>query len=185
MILTITGASGVGKTTFLKTLQKACPHVHLLTSTTTRPARGDEGPGEYEHVSAKEFETLAQRGEFLEVFERYGNRYGTKLSRIDSALGVKEIYAPVLLLPAVMRFYERAKVRGKEKRIRSIFLDLPDEREREKRLRARAEAHPERWRAELERWRSEARVSGIPFIYLDASLPPEKLIAQALEFIKK
>ena len=105
MILTLTAASGVGKSTFLKTLpQYTSRKVLPLTSTTTRRPRGDELPGEYEHVSMNSFQKSLLLDRFLRVFEAYGNRYAHTRARVTEALTSENLYVPILVLPAVTLF---------------------------------------------------------------------------------
>lgn len=181
MILTLTAASGVGKSTFLKTLREVPGlAVHPLTSTTTRLKRGDELPGEYEHVSHAMFDAMAIRGEFLQPFDAYDNRYGTRLSLIDQALASDDLYVPILVIPAVKLFANYAASKNKSDRIMHVYLDLDDENERRRRLAGRNEQDMGRQKEEIESWRVQAKQLGVPFLFLDARNTPEELVRQTL-----
>jgi guanylate kinase len=82
----ITGPSGVGKGTVIRTLRERMPELELSVSATTRPPRPGEEPGrDYWFLSPEEFEKRLARGDFLEHAEYAGNRYGTLRSELDRA----------------------------------------------------------------------------------------------------
>ncbi len=82
----MTGPSGVGKGTLIRTLRERVPGLELSVSATTRaPRPGEEDGVDYHFLSQDEFERRLQAGEFIEHAEYAGNRYGTLRSEIDSA----------------------------------------------------------------------------------------------------
>ncbi len=85
-MLVITGPSGVGKGTLIRTLRERVPGLELSVSATTRaPRPGEEDGVDYHFLSHAEFERRLDAGEFLEHAEYAGNRYGTLRSEIGRA----------------------------------------------------------------------------------------------------
>lgn len=77
MLIVITGPSGVGKTTIIKSLLKSGPNLKYSVSLTTRQARAGEVDGvDYFFVSDEEFQKAIANGEFAEWSEVYGKYYG-------------------------------------------------------------------------------------------------------------
>lgn len=77
-LIVLTGPSGVGKGTLLRSLLRRHPDLYLSTSMTTRSPRPGEVNGEdYYFVSRTEFERNVANGELLEWAEFAGNYYGT------------------------------------------------------------------------------------------------------------
>ena len=82
----MTGPSGVGKGTLIRTLRERVPGLELSVSATTRaPRPGEEGGVDYHFLSGEEFERRLKAEEFIEHAEYAGNRYGTLRSEIDRA----------------------------------------------------------------------------------------------------
>ena len=77
-VFVITGPSGVGKGTLIRTLRERMPALELAVSATTRPPRPGEQDGvDYHFVDDAAFLAMHSRGEFLESAEVHGYRYGT------------------------------------------------------------------------------------------------------------
>ena len=86
-LIVITGPSGVGKGTLVKLLLAHHPELTVSTSATTRPPRSGEVNGEdYFFLSRDDFETLIDKGEFLEWAEYAGNLYGTLRQAVEEQL---------------------------------------------------------------------------------------------------
>jgi guanylate kinase len=85
-VLVVTGPSGVGKGTLIRTLRERFPGLELSVSATTRPPRPGERDGvDYHFLTGEEFERRLRAGEFLEHADYAGHRYGTLRSEIDRA----------------------------------------------------------------------------------------------------
>ncbi|MDR0345409.1 MAG: guanylate kinase [Nocardiopsaceae bacterium] len=83
----LSGPSGVGKSTVIAELRRACPGIWLSVSVTTRPPRPSEADGrEYHFVTDTEFDRMAGQGELLEWAQFAGNRYGTPRAPVMSRL---------------------------------------------------------------------------------------------------
>jgi guanylate kinase len=91
----ITGPSGVGKGTLIRSLRDRMPELQLSVSATTRrPRAGETQDVDYHFLTPDEFERHVQDGDFVEHADYAGARYGTLRSELEtrSAGG-----APVLL----------------------------------------------------------------------------------------
>ena len=83
----VSAPSGAGKTSLVSALLRDRTHIKLSISYTTRPARPGEIDGKYYHfVSLEKFMQMAQRGDFLESAEVYGNYYGTSQSWLSQEI---------------------------------------------------------------------------------------------------
>jgi len=77
-LIVLTGPSGVGKGTLLKSLLKRHPSLYFSISMTTRQPRSGETDGkEYYFVSLDKFKEMIAGQELLEWAEYAGNYYGT------------------------------------------------------------------------------------------------------------
>ena len=74
----LSGPSGVGKSTVVAELSRACPEIWVSVSVTTRKPRPGEVDGrEYHFVDDAEFDRLVASGALLEWARFAGHRYGT------------------------------------------------------------------------------------------------------------
>src|SRR6476469_11161195 len=82
-VFVITGPSGVGKGTLIRTLRERVPELELSVSATTRAPRPGEDPGvAYHFLTDEEFERLVADGAFVEHARYSGRRYGTLRSEL-------------------------------------------------------------------------------------------------------
>jgi len=91
----ITGPSGVGKGTLIRSLRERMPGLQLSVSATTRRPRTGETHGvDYHFMSPVQFERHVRDGDFVEYADYASARYGTLRSELEtrSASG-----SPVLL----------------------------------------------------------------------------------------
>ena len=85
-MLVVTGPSGVGKGTLIRTLRQRVPGLELsISATTRRPRPGEQAGVDYHFLSQEEFDRRLEAGEFLEHAEYAGNRYGTLRSELTRA----------------------------------------------------------------------------------------------------
>jgi guanylate kinase len=86
-VFVITGPSGVGKGTLIRTLLQRVPELELSVSATTRPPRPGEQDGvDYHFLSDAEFDRHVLEGDFLEHAGYSGRRYGTLRSELERRL---------------------------------------------------------------------------------------------------
>ena len=81
----ITGPSGVGKGTLIRSLRERMPELQLSVSATTRRPRTGETQGvDYHFMSPEEFEEHVRAGDFVEHADYAGARYGTLRSELET-----------------------------------------------------------------------------------------------------
>jgi guanylate kinase len=86
-LIVITGPSGVGKGTLVKSLLQRHDQLSLSISATTRPPRTGETNGQdYFFLSRSEFEAMIETGDLLEWAEYAGNYYGTPRQGVEDKL---------------------------------------------------------------------------------------------------
>ena len=86
-VFVITGPSGVGKGTLIRSLVQQVPELEVSVSATTRPPRPGEVDGvDYHFLSEAEFDERLAAGDFIEHASYSGNRYGTLSSELESRL---------------------------------------------------------------------------------------------------
>ncbi len=83
-VFVITGPSGVGKGTLIRTLRERVPELELSVSATTRAPRPGERDGvDYHFLDDRQFEQLVDEGAFVEHARYSGRRYGTLLAELE------------------------------------------------------------------------------------------------------
>ena len=86
-LIVLTGPSGVGKGTLLRSLLKRHPELFLSISVTTRAPRPGEVNGkDYYFVTRPTFERMVANGELLEWAEFAGNCYGTPRAPVEEQI---------------------------------------------------------------------------------------------------
>lgn len=84
--LIVTSPSGAGKTTMVRALLEAFPHLVQSVSNTTRAPRPGEVDGrDYHFVDRAHFDRLIAEGDLGEWADVHGQRYGTSMSRVRQA----------------------------------------------------------------------------------------------------
>ncbi|MDX2230196.1 MAG: guanylate kinase [Leptolyngbyaceae cyanobacterium bins.349] len=86
-LIVLTGPSGVGKGTLLRSLLERHPELYLSVSATTRSPRPGEVDGkDYFFVNRPTFERMIANGELLEWAEFAGNLYGTPKFAVEDQI---------------------------------------------------------------------------------------------------
>jgi guanylate kinase len=94
-VFVITGPSGGGTGTLIRTLLERVPGLELAVSATTRAPRPGEAAGiDYHFLDDDEFERRVQTGDFVEHAHYSGRRYGTLREELERRLSRG---APVVL----------------------------------------------------------------------------------------
>lgn len=149
-IFVITGPSGVGKGTLIRSLRERHPELELSVSATTRAPRVGESDGvDYHFLDPDEFDRRVAAGEFVEHAEYAGNRYGTLRSELESrgAAG-----APVVL---EIDLQGARQVRAAMPEATQVFVSPPSFDELRIRLVGRGTDDPEKVAERLELARTE------------------------------
>jgi guanylate kinase len=86
-VFVVTGPSGVGKGTLIRSLLERVPELELSVSATTRKPRLGETQGvDYHFLDDDEFERRVRNGAFVEHAAYSGRRYGTLRSDLEQRL---------------------------------------------------------------------------------------------------
>ena len=102
VLLAVSGPSGVGKGTMVKTLIARREDVVESVSCTTRAPREGELHGKhYFFLSKEEFIRRIDEGDFLEYDEHFGNYYGTPKSFVRETLPHKSIIMEIDVVGAL------------------------------------------------------------------------------------
>ncbi len=101
-LIVVSGPSGVGKGTIVKTLVKRRADVVESVSCTTRAPREGEVQGrEYYFLSKEDFLRRIQENDFLEFDEHFGNLYGTPKSFVKETLKEKNVILEIDVVGAI------------------------------------------------------------------------------------
>ncbi|MBW4463972.1 MAG: guanylate kinase [Pegethrix bostrychoides GSE-TBD4-15B] len=149
-LIVLTGPSGVGKGTLLRSLMRRHPELYLSISVTTRQPRAGELHGrDYYFVSRPEFERMAANQQLLEWAEFAGNCYGTPRLAVEKQIQRGRWVVLEIELEGARQIFE-----GFSDAL-GIFILPPSMRELEQRLRQRASESEEAILRRLERARAE------------------------------
>ena len=151
----ITGPSGVGKGTLIRTLLERVPELELSVSATTRRPRPGETQGvDYHFLGDEEFERRVQADEFVEHAAYSGRRYGTLRSDLEQRMARG---APVVLEIEVQGARQVAETMPEAER---IFIAPPSDEALRNRLVGRGTDSPEDVEKRLETAREELAARG-------------------------
>ena len=131
-LLVISGFSGAGKGTVIKSLINNYDNYALSVSATTRKPRDGEQDGiSYFFKTKEEFQNMINKGELLEYATYVGNYYGTPKSYVEDKL--KEGFNVILEIECVGAF----NVRKMFPDALLMYIIPPSAEELERRLRGR------------------------------------------------
>jgi guanylate kinase len=137
-VFVITGPSGVGKGTLIRSLFDRIAALGLSVSATTRPPRpGEEDGVHYHFLSREEFDRRVAAGDFVEWAEYSGNRYGTLRADLERRV---DGGAPVVLEIEVQG---ARQVREKMPEAVQVFIAPPSRETLRARLVGRGTDTPE------------------------------------------
>ena len=146
----VSGPSGVGKSTVLKSLLERRRDVYFSVSATTREIRpGEENGVHYHFLEVDTFRQWIAREEFLEYAEYVGNFYGTPKRYVDEAMDRGEdVILDIEIQGAI-------QVKSKRPETVSIFIAPPSWTELERRLTERGTDSPDKVQKRLLRAKVE------------------------------
>lgn len=102
LLVVVSGPSGVGKGTIVKTVLKRRKDVVESVSCTTRaPREGERHGREYYFLTKEEFTRRIQENDFLEYDEHFGNFYGTPKSFVKEKLKEKSVILEIDVVGAL------------------------------------------------------------------------------------
>lgn len=164
VIVTLSGASGAGKTTLARAILDARSDFSLVISTTTRPPRSSDMAGEYRYIDEDEFFAREGRGEFLWSFAVHGIHVGTIKADLEAALGATDRFFLMLLLPETLPVL----MRYAPGRVHSIYVYISSRKELQRRLEKRGDdaATAVRRIEDCREWDKAARASGVPYHFV-------------------
>jgi guanylate kinase len=133
-LIVLTGPSGVGKGTLMRSLLQRHPELYYSVSVTTRSPRPGEIDGKnYYFISRSKFEQLIAQSEFLEWAEFAGNYYGTPREAVLNQISSGKLVVLEIELEGARQ------IRASFPSALSIFILPPSFDELEKRIRNRAQ----------------------------------------------
>jgi guanylate kinase len=149
-LIVLTGPSGVGKGTLLRSLLERHPELYLSVSATTRQPRPGEIDGQhYYFVSRDKFEQMVSAGELLEWAEYAGNYYGTPRAPVEQQIQLGQL---VILEIEVVG---ARKINQTFPTALRIFILPPSFAELEQRIRGRGQDSEEAISRRLSRAKAE------------------------------
>lgn len=102
VLLAVSGPSGVGKGTMVKTLiARRADVVESVSCTTRAPREGEIHGKHYFFLSKEEFERRIAEDDFLEYDEHFGNYYGTPKSFVRETLKTKSVIMEIDVVGAL------------------------------------------------------------------------------------
>jgi guanylate kinase len=149
-VFVITGPSGVGKGTLIRSLVQQVPELEVSVSATTRPPRPGEADGvDYWFLSEAEFEARVAAGDFVEHAAYSGHRYGTLRSELDARVAAGK---PVVL---EIEIQGARQIRGTMPEAVQVFIAPPSLESLKARLVGRGTNSPRDMDARLSTAREE------------------------------
>lgn len=131
-LIVISGPSGAGKGTLIKSVLPSLDNFVVSVSATTRGRRAGERQGvDYHFLSRREFLRKVEEGLFLEWAEYGGNLYGTPRDFVDAALSTGKDVLLEIELEGARQIVEHCPAAV------GIFIAPPDLQILEERLRDR------------------------------------------------
>jgi guanylate kinase len=184
MILTLSGASGAGKTTIARALLGHLPNAKFLHSYTTRAPRPTDIPGEFTYLDRATFDSMRQTEEFIWAADFGETSVGTRITDLDHALNDRnKIWITVLIPDVLPRLYSYAKHRGKQNAVTSVYIKSESDETLRDRMLKRGDAESQiEERIELcHRFDEEAEFLKIPFHWIKN----DKTIQEAVEQVEE
>ncbi len=168
MIVTLSGASGAGKSTIGEWLrQRFGVSLKPVVSYTTREPRDADPSGEYAYVSSEEFERMKANKEFLWSVFVHGIHFGTTLRSFEETKREPDAIFLMILEPdSVGTLHIHAKRMGLK--IVPFYILPPSISELRRRLEKRGDTAGviEKRIDDCLKWDAQALTSGIPYTFV-------------------
>ncbi len=133
LLVVLSGPSGVGKGTVVRSVLERVPDATVSISVTTRPPRPGEVDGvHYRFVDDERFHEMVANGELLEHAIYAANHYGTPRGPVNELVEAGRVVLLEIEVQGAMQVREAAPD------ALLLFLAPPDDEELERRLRGRA-----------------------------------------------
>jgi guanylate kinase len=154
-LIVLTGPSGVGKGTLVRSLLQSHPELYLSVSVTTRSPRPGEINGKhYYFVSREQFDMMIAQEQLLEWAQFAGNCYGTPRQQVEEKIQQgKSVLLEIELEGA-------RQIRTSFPQAMRIFILPPSMQELEQRLRGRGQDSEEAIARRLRRASEEINAAG-------------------------
>lgn len=154
-LIVLTGPSGVGKGTLVRSLLQRHPELYLSISVTTRsPRAGEIDAQHYYFISREKFKEMVAQGELLEWAEFAGNCYGTPRQQVEEKIRQgKWVLLEIELEGA-------RQIRATFPEALRIFIMPPSMQELEQRIRNRGQDSEEAIARRLRRAQEEINAAG-------------------------
>ena len=131
-LVVVSGPSGCGKDTVVKTMREKHPEIEVSVSATSRAMREGEAEGvNYYYMTRETFQQKVQAGEILEYTQYNGNLYGTPKHEVDTRIAQGRTVILVIEVEGagnIRKLYPEAT---------TVFLMPPSMEQLEARLRGR------------------------------------------------
>jgi guanylate kinase len=182
MIVIISGPSGVGKDTIIRTLRQRHPddRRHFVVTYKTRsPRRGETAGVDYHFVNVDEFLRLLVEGELLEASEVHGHWSGTPRDQVAKALAHGR--------DAILKIDVQGadKIKDLVPDTLRIFVAPPSPEDRRQRLAGRATETPEEQaQRNLDAEREMARMDEYDYVVVNETGRVEQTARQIDEIIR-
>ena len=153
-LVVVSGPSGCGKDTVVKTMREKHPEIEVSVSATSRAMWEGEAEGvNYYYMTREEFQQKVQAGEILEYTQYNGNLYGTPKSEVDKRIGQGRTVVLVIEVEGA------ANIKRQYPGSTTIFICPPSMEELESRLRGRGTDTPESIQKRLTRAKEELKLA--------------------------
>ncbi|MDD5602819.1 MAG: guanylate kinase [Eubacteriales bacterium] len=176
LLIVVSGPSGTGKSSLIKTLCEINEDLYLSVSVTTRSPRKNETEGvSYFFRTKSEFDHMLEKGEILEWDLYCGNYYGTPAAYVEEMVcSNKDV-----LLEITVKGAESVKKRYPDSVL--VFILPPSMKALENRIRGRGTESPEVIAGRIGKSRDEmSRITDFDYVVINDDL---KEAAEKINYI--